>query len=111
MSQCHKVINFTAGCVGRHFATWQKLTSDKDFLSSSSGSLAENCNEDFLAIETKFETNFSAKKETFSSREIENLLKKNFIMQNILVSKPPGSYRLILDLKKKIPILEYHQSV
>lgn len=54
----------------------------------------------------------------FSSREIENLLKKKVILQNILVSKPPDSYRLILDLKKKkikeaycsIPILEYHQS-
>ena len=48
------MINFTTGCVGRHFATWQKLTIDKDFLSSSSGTPAENCNEDFLAIGTKF---------------------------------------------------------
>ena len=106
-----KVSKFTSGSIGRHIASWQELTNDKDIWSAVSGMSIEFGDENFSLEGSTFKMEFSPKEEKFLNEEIEKLLKKEFIKEStyetgefisplFLVPKFPDSYRLILNLKK-----------
>ena len=106
-----KVNNFTSGSIGRHIASWQALSNDKDILSTVSGMPIEFGDENLSLEGSTFEMKFSPKEEKFLNEEIEKLLKKGvikeskhetekFISQIFLVQKSPDSCQFILNLKK-----------
>ena len=113
-----KVNKFTSGSIGRHIASWEALTNDKDILSTVSGMPIEFGDENFSLEGSTFEMKFSPKVKNFLNEEIEKLLKKELINESshetgefispiFLVPKSPTSYRLILNLKKLNEHLSY----
>ena len=69
---------FTSVSIGRHIASWQALTNDKDILSTVSDMSVEFGDEKFSLEGSTFEIKFSPKEEKFLNEEIEKLYKSSY---------------------------------
>ena len=104
----NKFASFRGGCLKDLFHQWQLITTDTEVLETVSGMYIDNSSE--LPNGNIYQYNFSSEETNFVREEIQNLLKKQvivevsheegeFISPIFVRKKADGGYRLILNLK------------
>ena len=110
--------NFRAGCITKSIRNWQKITSDKDILTSIRGATTEF--ETRLFNTTRPQSIFSVEESAIIDNEVAKLLSKNIVETTdhdsyevispmfIIRPKKDGGHRLILNLKGLNQFVTYH---
>ena len=109
--------NFRAGCITKSISSWQKITSDKEILTSVRGATIEFDTRPFNT--TRPQSTFSVEECATIDNEVAKLLSKNIIETTdhdsyevispiFIRPKKDGGHRLILNLKGLNQFVTYH---